>query len=59
LTVATAAPVLNALQLPYFVSTISDINSPVVIARTFFSERPHGLCDDGQGILRAYGRLRI
>jgi len=59
LNAAATAPVIDALQLPYVVPTIAAIRSVGVIPPVFSTSPPYGLCDDGQGILRAYGRLRI
>lgn len=59
LNAAATAPVIDALQLPYVVPTIADIRSVGMIPPVFLTSPPYGLCDDSQGILRAYGRLRI
>jgi hypothetical protein len=59
LTAPATAPLIDALQLPYVVQTVSDITRTGVMAADVSSSSPHGLCDERQGILRAYGRLRI
>lgn len=56
---ATTSPVLNALQAPYVVPMHCGVANPEAIAPAFSFVPPHGLSDGGQGILRAYGRLRI
>lgn len=56
---ASTSPVLNALQAPYVVPTLCGVANPAAIAPAFSFVPPHGLSDGGQGILRAYGRLRI
>lgn len=56
---ASTSPVLSALQAPYVVPTLCGVANPEAIAPAFSSVPPHGLSGGGQGILRAYGRLRI
>lgn len=59
LVTSITSPVLNALQAPYVVPTLCGVANSEAIAPAFSFVPPHGLNDGGQGILRAYGRLRI
>ncbi len=58
LATSSVSAAFDAAPVSYLLPALSSFASDDVVARASFSA-PRGVCEDGQGILRAYGRLRI